>query len=143
MTDLLKELAGRGEWTEETEQDVLRRVAQCLLNFRMESEVPARALNPDPIHKSFAGSGAPRKAGSSYATAVRSLLGWCELQEAAHRANIKGPDRRPETPQQFRARILNTPEYKGLSNAKVADKERLSESYIQKIRARQADESRA
>lgn len=117
-----------------TEEELIARVKKCLRDLRYLSEVPAQNLDPNPVHASKDGSRAPRKGGSSYTTAFNSLMNWCELQEGAHRAVVKGPNRRPETKEEFRARILSNPEYKHLPNGEVARRERLSESYVQKIR---------
>lgn len=117
----------------QTEDELIQRVKKCLRDLRYLSEVPAQRLDPDPVSSSHSESGAPRKSGSSYTTAVRSLEGWCDLQETAHKAVVKGPNRRPETKEEFRARIIA--QYDGLSNAEVARRERLSPEYIRQIRA--------
>ena len=116
--------------------EVVDRVNKVLWGFEVLAEASARRMDPNPIHKSKADSGRPRgTAYSSYDTALRSLDEWCEQQETALKAIKKGPNRQPESEEDFQSRVRS---YEGLTNKQIAQIERTSESRIQKIRVKAA-----
>ena len=119
-----------------TRAEVVERVNKCLWGHEVAAGGSAHRLDADRVQGSKPESDRPPgTAWSSYDTAVRSLLKWCEQQEHALKTIQKGPNKQPESEETFASRVRS---YEGLTNKQIAQIERTSESRIQKIRVKAA-----
>jgi hypothetical protein len=116
-----------------TDAELFASLRQTLTDLSMLSELPARTYGTI-ISGSKERSG-PEKTTSSYYRFRNRLLRALVDAEKEYQATVKGPDRRPETREEFRARILTEPRYQAMTSQQVADAEGgITARYVRKIR---------
>lgn len=118
--------------------ELLRRVAQVLLDLELLSEAPAsQGFDARPrINAPTAAGGALGPSGPRGGTRLEQQLAglgrWCEGAEREVEAARRGPRVEAETRVQFRARVVA--EHRGVHYKQVALIERISDSFVRKIR---------
>lgn len=119
--------------------ELLRRVAQVLLDLELLSEAPAsqgfdarpRIRAPTAAGGSPAGPSGPR-GGTRLEWQLAGLGRWCEGAERDVESSRRGPRVEAETRVKFRARVVD--EHRGTHYKQVAVIERISESLVRKFR---------
>lgn len=116
---------------------MLRRVGTVLLQLELLSEAKgAGGFDAGVSLHKRPGDTSPPTQGSGtdpeLDRQVESLERWCERAERAVRRARKRPPGSAETPEQFRERLCR--DYQGVNYRTVAQRERISDSYVRRIR---------